>query len=1048
MLALVYLVIVFLLGDSICRRFFPFVSLPHRIATGFLSGLLIGTWLTYIFASLFGESSYPMLAGNLLFAVVAGAAIYLLNFRFSVAPQESSIDREDAEFKRADWITTGIFFLVAIVMMYGTFSMNDGNIRIANHQSSDFGSTASIMQSFAIGHNFPTEYPHFSGDKIRYHFLYYFQTGNLQYLGLSPASSTNTLSILTLLSMLVLVMTLGTVLFQSRLVGRIGAILFFFHGSLSFIPFFQKYDTLSSAWAKLSKTQDFLPSGFPYRGEEWGVWSQVVYLNQRHLASSIGILLIVFIFLAIKHRDRIEGVQTEAAHHPEAVPSEDSDPADGDDQREVELEEVTLQEQLEEQQFDATSGADAEIASVDEESSDESVDHLAVEKEEADTEPKVEPAGSTKWAERFAPFLFAGLLLGLMPLWNGAVFAAAAGVLAVMFLVLPLRREMLMIAVGSLILSLPQVSYLRTGLQPAGYSLWYFGYTVADPTFYKVLSYLAFTFGFKWIFIGIAIALGNKLQRLMMLSFTALIIMATCFQFSEELLANHKFFNVWLVLMNVPVAFGIVQLWKLIPGSGAVASKVTTVVLVFFVVIGGVLDLFPIKNSFWVEYRFQNDRLVDWVRQNTDPRAIFLSHRYVNHGILIAGRRLYYGHPYYAWGAGYPTNERDITYRKMFESQNINEFFALIKENRISYVAVDNIVRNGTDFIKKNNEKLFQAYFPVVFTDDENKYDSLKIYKVPDSLGPPDPSVALVGPSASPTPTTISNAFVGGEGAGSGQFSRPRGIAVDKKGNIYVADTGNARIQKFDSDGEFIASFGKSGTAEGEMKEPNGIALDDTGNIYVTDAFNHKLMKLEANGNILKEWKGPEPGFYGPRDIEFGPDKRLYIVDQGRVRIVRFDPSNESYSEWGGSGTGDGQFTESTGIAIGGGFILVADTGNNRIQVFDMNGVFVRKWDVPQWERYIWHYPDVLFDEVTKKVYVSNGWKKEILAFDLEGNLTESGLSPITTDELNLPSALSVWQSNKRRMLLVLNTGGFRLSQFEIASTTGTNEKKSDAQRK
>ena len=71
-----------------------------------------------------------------------------------------------------------------------------------------------------------------------------------------------------------------------------------------------------------------------------------------------------------------------------------------------------------------------------------------------------------------------------------------------------------------------------------------------------MLYYLGFTFGFKWILIAVALVFGSRLQRLMMASFTALIILGTCFQFSDEVLTNHKFFNVWLVLMNVPVAFG------------------------------------------------------------------------------------------------------------------------------------------------------------------------------------------------------------------------------------------------------------------------------------------------------------------------------------------------------------------------------------------------------------------------------------------------------------------------------------------------------------
>ena len=100
--------------------------------------------------------------------------------------------------------------------MFTTFGMKDGNMLIGIHQSSDYGSTVSIMQSFARGHNFPTEFTHFSGERIRYHFLFYFQAGNLEFLGFSPAFANNILAVFSMSSMLILVMTLGSLVFGSE----------------------------------------------------------------------------------------------------------------------------------------------------------------------------------------------------------------------------------------------------------------------------------------------------------------------------------------------------------------------------------------------------------------------------------------------------------------------------------------------------------------------------------------------------------------------------------------------------------------------------------------------------------------------------------------------------------------------------------------------------------------------------------------------------------------------------------------------------------------
>src|SRR5437764_7344379 len=189
-------------------------------------------------------------------------------------------------------------------MMFASFNTSGGKLQIANPEYSDFGPNTALMQSFAVGHNFPTEYPHFSGDRIRYHFLFYFQAGNLEFLGPDPAWSLNLLSITTLVAMLVIVMTLGEVLFNSRAVGRLGSLLFFFFGSLSYVPFLRKQASVRGAFEAITHVREYLPTIFPYRGDAWGTWSQVTYLNQRHFASAIGILMLVLVFLIIQYRAR------------------------------------------------------------------------------------------------------------------------------------------------------------------------------------------------------------------------------------------------------------------------------------------------------------------------------------------------------------------------------------------------------------------------------------------------------------------------------------------------------------------------------------------------------------------------------------------------------------------------------------------------------------------------------------------------------------------------------------------------------------------------
>src|SRR5437667_1166760 len=311
MLALIYFGLAICVGDFLCRRFYSFVSVAHRCAAAILVGLLVSSWFTYLAGLAFFWASRPLLWGNLLFFVTAVAVLLWPRWKRKIRSVETGTDlRHVSELCLpqpkgsgiADWLLIAGYIVLVSWMMFASFNSSGGKLRIANPEYSDFGPNTAIMQSFAVGHNFPTEYPHFSGDRIRYHFLFYFQAGNLEFLGLDPAWSLNFLSITTLVAMLVLVMTLGEVLFNSRVFGRLGSVLFFFFGSLAYVPFLQKQASVRAAIQAIKNQREYLPTIFPYRGELWGTWSQVTYLNQRHFASAIGILLLVLVFLVIRYR--------------------------------------------------------------------------------------------------------------------------------------------------------------------------------------------------------------------------------------------------------------------------------------------------------------------------------------------------------------------------------------------------------------------------------------------------------------------------------------------------------------------------------------------------------------------------------------------------------------------------------------------------------------------------------------------------------------------------------------------------------------------------
>jgi DNA-binding beta-propeller fold protein YncE len=1084
MLALIYFVLAALVGDSLCRRFYQFESFAHRCATAILVGVVVSSWFTYLVGLAFFWTQQPLLWANLLFFVAAVALLswpkwkgrILKSTSYEAYPKRSNLYlTRPSGSGMADWLLIAGYIVLVSWMMFASFSAKEGKLLIANPEYSDFGPNTALIQSFAVGHNFPTEYPHFSGDRIRYHFLFYFQAGNLEFLGFNPAWSLNLLSISTIVAMLVIVMTLGEVLFNSRAVGRLGSLLFFFFGSLSYAPFLQKQGSVRAAIQAITHQREYLQTIFPYRGEAWGTWSQVTYLNQRHFASAIGILLLVLVFLVIRYREAAakraaarvaaramtpqpdglpRSAPTSVSSNPSgiqglpesqiAMPSESvttqskeetaisSDPGEAQHVQESQIETAPASVSSDSSRLQDV--RESEIETPSESVATQSAEQTAISTDASEpqyvresqiempsapvtTQPRKETAITAEpFIATLPPFIFSGFILALLPMWNSAVFIAAAAILGLLFILCPLRLQMLALAVTAGLIALPQMLFLSTGSGRAQMPrLLHWGYTLDHPTAENVLKYLGFTFGFKWLLIALALIFARSLQRRFFLASLSLLAVAFSFQFTIEVLANQKFIHIWVIIANLFVAFGLWRLWRLSLGGTTLPGKFVAAVLFLLVIAGGLIDFFPIHNTGWGEVTYQNDALIDWLKKNTSPRDIFLTDRFVNHPILMAGRRVFYGWPYYSWGAGYDASKRDKLYITLFESRDPWKVYHLLKENGIKYIGYDNAIRQA-NFIRRPNQELYATYFPKVY--DADKYNGLVIYKVPDK--PP--------PKLSALPEAVSNMFEGGRGPGKGEFDSPTGIAVDRNGKFLVSDTNNGRIEKFSPTGTFLEIIGTKGSGQGQLAAPNGIAIDSTGNIYVADAGNHRVQKVAADGKLIAEWRGPDVGFYGPRRIAIGPDNSVYVLDQGRTRVVKLSPDGKVLTVWGSKGTGDGQFDDPAAVAVDptGNKVYVADPRNKRIQVFDSDGRFLTKWIVPEWGG-PYGFEDLAIDSNSGRLYASSGNMNSVLVFDLNGNRV-GALTAKPPDQLEGPSGLALAD----RKLYVVNKGGNHVSVIDL----------------
>ena len=108
---------------------------------------------------------------------------------------------------------------------------------------------------------------------------------------------------------------------------------------------------------------------------------------------------------------------------------------------------------------------------------------------------------------------------------------------------------------------------------------------------------------------------------------------------------------------------------------------------------------------------------------------------------------------------------------------------------------------------------------------------------------------------------------------------------MDSSGNIYVADTYNQRIQKFDRNGTFLTKWGSYGTNDGQFIYPRGVAVDSSNNVYVADSENSCIQKFNGSGTLLAKWTTGA----SPNDVAVDNSGQVYVTEGNLVQVFSYN---------------------------------------------------------------------------------------------------------------------------------------------------------------
>ena len=736
MLALLYIVLAMFFGDRLRRLLLPpaqelyraisskerpgipgwLFDLPAALAMG-LPPIMWGTYaLAVLVAKIPGLNGLanPLMPANL----VAMPLTFILTLAMTgrlrdraatlrLISREEGTDDDGKPVRTYSMLfreSSGYLLAMLALILFGLWLMrvslyvDDGQLRAGYSVFSDFGPHTALVSSFARGANFPAQYPHFPLDGIRYHFIFYFLCGNLDYLGLPIDWAINLPSLLGMTAFFSL-FGLTAVLLTGRQIAFLASpVLLLLRSSFAFLTFLRDRvrlgDSLVEAIRALAKTSTFIGNT---QHENWGLFAVNVYANQRHFLFGMSLLLFLLLLSLPLLKAGLRPLHSETGKRPRFLRWEGWKVPSGGTLLAAMLTIACLP-----YLHGSVMVALLLILAVLSIFSNGRLQFLLIAATgigSAILQAWLFSGGASNVADFRIQF---GFLADSRTLWE--VIAYSAEVFGAAFFLMFIYPWI-------------QPNRFRTVLSVAILVPFVFGFVVSlTPDITVNHKYLMIAAGLAGIFaVDLLFRLWDKprihpIARRVDLEDSASGFAASALrglpalrakletskagQFAGQFARGHK---------------------PLMRSAQVVSRRALVIVLVILLTVTGMVDIaaFARINKNTVAMDLESP-VTEWIMAYTQPEAVFLTDTYAFDEFFYSGRKAYYGHAYYAWSAGHDTAGRDAVYRDLLSGSggNYNAFRELCKEEGISYLLVTDNMRNDTGSVY--NDAFFQGNFAVL----------------------------------------------------------------------------------------------------------------------------------------------------------------------------------------------------------------------------------------------------------------------------------------------------------------------------------------------